>query len=161
MERINGQIQTAGAKNAINSLLDMDLNVDSDLFQPLIQLDIPYQDGAFGQFRWRTEFDEEAANTEDTLKATLEDQFNILMETQKNHKEELQTTVTTLLMDVTTSYERLFQQLHQTLDMQFGFLRNHFEANLNWRLVHHHTEVLKDVKVWKKVWIQCPRKWRH
>lgn len=142
----HGPIQQGGTKSTTYSLLDMDLCGQSELAQPLIPLDISSQDGAVGQSGWRTDINEEAADTEDTLKATLEEKFHIFMEAQENHKVELQAKITTLLKDVTTAFEQHFQQLNQTLDKQSLFLRNQFAANLNWRLTHHHTEILKDTK---------------
>lgn len=149
-QQSSDQTQPAAAKGTTYSLLDMDLCVDSSLSQPLIPLDIASQDGAAGQSgctpKWTTEIHEDAADTDLTLKATLEEKFHILMETQKKHKEELQNIVTTLLGNVTTAYERRFQHLFETLDNQSAFLRNQFAANLNWQLTHHHTEILKDIK---------------
>lgn len=69
------------------------------------------------------------------------------MEAQKNHKEELQNIITTVLNDVTTAYEQCFQQLHQILDKQSIFLRSQFAANLSWRLAHHHSEISKNLNL--------------
>ena len=89
---------------------------------------------------------EEPVYTHITIKATLEKEFQILREAQKQHKEDLEKTVTTLFEKITATYEQHFQHLHETLDKQSTFLRREFAASLNWRLTHHHTEILKDIR---------------
>ncbi|CAL8254297.1 unnamed protein product [Boreogadus saida] len=89
---------------------------------------------------------EEPIDAHITIKANLEKEFEILREAQKQHKEDLEKTVTTFFEKITATHEQRFQHLHETLDKQSSFLRREVAANLNWRLTHHHTEILKDIK---------------
>ena len=146
-----GETQPSAAKTTY-SLLDMDLcvSLNPDLSQPLIPLAVAAQNVVRDQdgcsSSWTTELMEEPVDTHITIKATLEKEFQNLREAQKQHKEDLEKTVTTLFEKITATHEQRFQHLHETLDKQSSFLRREFAANLNWRLTHHHTEILKDIK---------------
>ena len=89
------ETQPSAAKTTF-SLLDMDfcVTLNPDLSQPLIPLavaaqnEVGDQDGCSSS--WTTELMEEPVDTNITIKATLEKEFEILREAQNQHKEDLE-----------------------------------------------------------------------
>ncbi len=124
---------------------------DSALSQPLIPQDIATQDRAVHQSGATNvsggDSSAVAEGMKDALKTNFDEmKFQALMDAQINHKEELLSIITTSVKDVNKQIQSHTQQKEETLDKQCVFLRYYFDANLNWRLARHHTELLNDVR---------------
>lgn len=123
----------------------MDLWTNSALSEPLIPLDSSLR-GPAASASTRIKNTVMADNV-NSIEGPLDNTFQKLLHAQTAHREELQNMMSALLKDITGIYVgHLKEQLNGALEKQAVFLRNQFAANLNWRLIHHHTEVRKDIK---------------
>lgn len=64
---------------------------------------------------------------------------------QSSHEEEH--ALTGFSKDITTYYDEQLQQLKKMMDEQFNYINDQVTANWNWYLKHHHTELLKEMRV--------------
>lgn len=129
--------QSFGSPRTSYSLLDMDFCGDSDLMPPLLALP---QGGATSP---------KARTSSELLQPpqeSLQEKIQSLAMEQSTHKEELKLALTGFSKDIATYYDEQLQQLKDTMDKQFNYVHDQVTANLNWRLKHHQTELLKKIK---------------
>lgn len=134
--------QISGSQRTDYSLLDMDFCGDSDLTLPL--LDLPQGGAASSNTRTSSDLMQSAQESSHVLK--IQEKIQSLAVEQSSHKEELKLALTGFSKDITKYYDEQVQQLKETMDKQFNYIRDQFSTTLTWRLKHHHTELLKEVK---------------
>lgn len=119
----------------------MDLCGDLDL--TILLLDLP-QGGAAST---TTRIPPESLNTgQGPLSEQILEQVQLLAAGQNSHKEEIKLMVQGISKELTNCHKEQIQQLQRTMDKQLKYLHEQFTAALNWRLKHHHTEILEEMK---------------